>query len=247
MPNRIRPITQNTNPLENVNIPQNLRNEHRQETNSIPEEKETSLPYVETRKLPYVEPRQLPKFNTPNNIPDNVEDNFARSKDKQNKKGLFLKISIVVVILAILGAGTYFFKTLYLNKQNTPLQKMTDSSQKQIATNKLSDKVPTFDGKPTPVKWPADVKPTRMDIQLDPSSGQPVLLLTGDKAGLGTVIRSYNTTGTLTGFWVIVPDTQADVSTTPSQTTPAPTTLAPTTPAPATPAPATPAPATKKQ
>lgn len=64
----------------------------------------------------------------------------------------------------------------------------------------------SFDGSPIPVKWPADVTPTRMEIQLDPKSGDPVLMLVGDKSGLGTVIRSYSSAGALSGYWVIVPD-----------------------------------------
>lgn len=152
------------------------------------------------------------------NVPPmmDFEDEYMQEEGQKSKSNMMRNILIGFVSIAVI-AGGLFAGTKLLGNDETPL---VDGSQVTEGenTNPLSEKTPSptgettetvnFDGNPIPVKWPADVKPTRMEIQLDPHTGNPVLLLVGDKSGLGTVIRSYEQNGALSGYWVIVPDSQ---------------------------------------
>jgi len=75
-----------------------------------------------------------------------------------------------------------------------------------------------------------DIRPIRMDIHLDPVTSEPVLILVGERDGVGTVIRAHNREGELIGMWVVVPEATAPQQPAPQQ--PAPQQPAPQQPAP---------------
>lgn len=152
--------------------------------------------------------------------PFSMEDDYELESGKRKKskllKNLLLGGLAVGLLVGILFVVMYLFngdkevpfvdQTAITNGDNTnPLAKDGSTSGIGSVTKEVN-----FDGNPVPVKWPSDVKPTRMELQLDPTTGKPVLLLVGDKEGLGTVIRSYNQSGDLSGYWVIVPDSESN-------------------------------------
>lgn len=164
------------------------------------------------------EDRQAPPRNvmTPT---AHIEEEFTEQETPQKKKGGFLKIAIISVLaLSLIGLAVFGVMQLGLNQdspavdtnglvqQGENTNPLLKNAEKGSASPELAEAKAQFDGNPVPVKWPADIKPTRMEVYLDPTSGDPVLLLVGDKAGLGTVLRSYSKDGGLTGFWVIIPD-----------------------------------------
>lgn len=173
-----------------------------------------SRPYQQPQGHGYQEQPQQTRMGVPPMM--DFEEEYMEEEGKKSKSKLVRNLTIGFVALLVILGGI-FAATKLLGNDDVPLvdgSKVTEGEN----TNPLSEKAasPTgettevvdFDGNPIPIKWPADVKPTRMEIQLDPSTGKPVLLLVGDKSGLGTVIRSYQQDGKLSGYWVIVPDSQ---------------------------------------
>ncbi|MNE67569.1 hypothetical protein D3C80_1631840 [compost metagenome] len=138
------------------------------------------------------------------------------------KKGLLKKILIGFGAVAVLG-GIIYASAYMGSKGDVPFvdgSSVTGETSNALANipSLNSNQSNTFTGDPVPVKWPSDIQPTRMEVFLNPINGDPVLLLVGDKSGLGTVLRSYDKQGSLNGYWVIVPD-NATATTNTQQTT----------------------------
>lgn len=160
----------------------------------------------------YSEPAAPPRMAMPPNM--GFEEELEEENGRKNKNNLFKYIALglvgTIIIVAII-----FLVMKFTGEDATPTvdgSVVTNGQETNIlgggaaTLNTDGTETVSFDGNPIPVKWPADVTPTRMEIQLDPKTGAPVLMLVGDKSGLGTVIRSYSSTGALSGYWVIVPD-----------------------------------------
>lgn len=127
------------------------------------------------------------------------------SRKKSNK----LKMAILGVVgIVVIAAIAFLLMQVIGNDDSKVDQGALGNSNNELNITSLggSNSGNKFDGNPIPVKWPSDVTPTRMEIQLDPVTGNPILMLIGDKSGLGTVVRSYAKDGSLSGYWVIVPD-----------------------------------------
>lgn len=157
----------------------------------------------------YEAPRSIPSMNT-------VEQEFVEEKAKKKGMSTFKKVLIgflaVVILLGIFLGGAYLSSTgnMPFTNGNSIFSGSSQSDKPSLFSTKTSTK---FDGQPVPVKWPTDVKPTRMEMQLDPNTGELILLLVGEKDGVGTVIRSYDKNGNLIGYWIITPDeTSANTS-----------------------------------
>lgn len=126
-----------------------------------------------------------------------------RSRKPKDKKVIFGIIG-VVVILAVVVAIFAFGGQKDVSKVENVLEKDTIGSTSSLLGGDNSLTAGAFNGSAVEVPWPSDITPTKMEINLDPTTGDPVLMLVGEKSGVGTVIRSYNKAGALTGFWVIV-------------------------------------------
>lgn len=208
---RLRPTTNTQKPVGRVPVTRPVGRPQEAPTQSFEREEAPS-------PKNFQEPVQQPRMAMPPNMgfeEELEEDNSRKSKNNLMKYIGFGIIGTVIII------GIIFL-----------IMKMTDGGEPDILdgsavtqgqeTNPLANGAKTlngetttevnFDGNPIPVKWPSDVTPTRMEIQLDPVSGDPVLMLVGDKSGLGTVIRSYSSAGQLSGYWVIVPDSDSDAA-----------------------------------
>lgn len=218
---RLRP-TGRPAPSVPVTRPTASRQVHQQPTQSFEREGERPQPQQPNFTMNH-EPSGGGMVPPP---PFSLEDEYELENGKRNKSKLWKKLAIgagIAVVLLVIAfvvmkwgdsPMTTFDQNQITNGENTnPLAKTEGTA------SPLSSKEVSFDGNPVPVKWPSDVKPTRMELQLDPNTGQPVLLLVGDKEGLGTVIRSYNQTGDLSGYWVIVPDEESNTTNKTEETT----------------------------
>lgn len=142
-------------------------------------------------------------------------------KNKSNKK-IFIFSGILVVGLIF---GAFTLKTINSSKNNqNNLTYQQQNTVTQLPSTTNIDQTKTvlnndFNGSPFQVKWPTDIKPTRMEIMYNPVTGEPTLMLVGEKTGVGTIIRSYNSKGVLNGYWVIVPDNPSNLQPTNNQTT----------------------------
>lgn len=130
-----------------------------------------------------------------------------RNSGGNNKKLIAI---IAVVVLVIVAAVVYFISN---NNQPSVENIFSETNTMTTGENALTTNVNTAltgaDGNPVQVKWPSDITPTKMELHLDPVTGSPILMLVGEKSGLGTVVRAHDANGNLTGFWVIVTDTPA--------------------------------------
>lgn len=203
---RFRPSTNNVQkPAGRVPVTRPVGRPQEQPTQSF--EREEYSNYKEP-----VQQMQQPRMSMPPNM--GFEEEHEEESNYKSKANLFKYIGFGL-LGAVVIIGIIFMIMKMSDGGDTQTVDGTAVTQGQ-QTNPLGNGATTptgsktgevtFDGNPIPVKWPADVTPTRMEIQLDPTSGQPVLMLVGDKSGLGTVIRSYNKSGELSGYWVIVPD-----------------------------------------
>lgn len=166
-----------------------------------------------------INPRQSKQFS-------HQEDDFYPSHNQEKIKKGFPK-SIKIVLISVIVILIFLIGFRFLTNGNNPFKGIDASSilngqEDNLNSNKVGSTGSLFNsdtsnvsygGDLIPVKWPADITPTKMEIQLDPTTGDPILILIGDKSGLGTVIRSYNKSGVLTGFWVIVPDNSLSTET----------------------------------
>lgn len=209
MNKNLRPVPKNTNQPQQVSRspipvggrPQPAQQTYQQPTQSFEKEDEFAQQHA---------PRMgaMPTMG--------FEEEFERDSSKEGKSKK-LKMAIFGVLGAIILLGLVFVVMKLTDSGDPNKVSLLNGSTEAVSNNALvktdsnNSTTATFDGNPVPVKWPSDVTPTRMEIQLDPISGEPIVMLIGDKSGLGTVIRSYNKGGNLTGYWVIVPD--ADTST----------------------------------
>lgn len=164
------------------------------------EQEETQAPYS---KSPYPEAPRMGGMPPNMGFEDDYEEKGSASKKSSKFKmilfgivGVVALVGIIFLVMQLVGGNDSKVETGVLGNTNSTVG----------TTNITSETSDKFDGNPIPVKWPSDVTPTRMEIQLDPTTGAPILMLIGDKSGLGTVIRSYEKSGSLTGYWVIVPD-----------------------------------------
>lgn len=140
------------------------------------------------------------------------ETSPSQPKPKRNKKNngdkkKWLIVGGVLIVAVIAGL-------LFVNSNNKPeinvnLSDPTAQVDSSVFGETTNIAVPGADGNPVQVKWPSDITPTKMELHLDPVTGSPILMLVGDKTGLGTVVRAHDATGKLTGFWVIVTDEPA--------------------------------------
>lgn len=149
-----------------------------------------------------------------NNNGPQIEEDFSENKKETKKKTRWVGISfgiLGILVLALLG----FLLMTVLSKDEQPAP-----NSPAIQTNQLGQKSSgkgIVSGDPTPVKWPADVKPTRMEIQANPKTGEPTLMLVGDKEGMGTLVRQYSENGDLINHWLITPSTDDSLSNTPTK------------------------------
>lgn len=164
----------------------------------------------------YEEPQQRSSYSGGMRPPmEDIQREYMEEKQVKKSKGALKKVLItlgvlVVIVGLVLGAAYLgsngsipFIDTGEIaNKTET---NTTTDAQSSLLKNTTSE----FTGEPVPVKWPSDIVPTRMELQFDPVTGEQYILLVGDKNGLGTVIRSYDASGVLKGFWVVVPDEPA--------------------------------------
>ena len=129
-----------------------------------------------------------------------------RSSNGGNKKLIAI---IAVVVLLVVSAVVYFISN---NNQPSVDNVFSDTNVLTTGENAMTTvntALTGADGTPVQVKWPSDITPTKMELHLDPVTGSPILMLVGEKSGLGTVVRSHDANGNLTGFWVIVTDSPA--------------------------------------
>lgn len=138
--------------------------------------------------------------------PPMMNSKRRNSNGGSNKKLIAI---IAVVVLLVVCAIVYF-----ISNNNQPSVENVFSDTNVLTTdgtsmNTVNTALTGADGNPVQVKWPSDITPTKMELHLDPVTGSPILMLVGEKSGLGTVVRSHDANGNLTGFWVIVTDTPA--------------------------------------
>ena len=143
-----------------------------------------------------------------------IEEEFTENKKEKKKQSRWVGIALGVVgVAALVFVGVFLM--MFLSKDEQPA-----TNTPAIQTNQLGQKSSgkgIVSGDPTPVKWPADVKPTRMEIQANPKTGEPTLMLVGDKEGMGTLVRQYSENGDLINHWLITPSTDDSLSNTPTK------------------------------
>ena len=130
-----------------------------------------------------------------------------RNEKKPANKKLIFGIVGAVVAIAVVVSIFAFGGSKGVSKVENVLDSNAETTDLGSGTSLLGGNGTTtanFNGSAVEVPWPSDITPTKMEINLDPTTGDPVLMLVGEKSGVGTVIRSYNKAGALTGFWVIV-------------------------------------------
>ena len=188
--------TNKVSPRVSVNRPVPRSNYNRVERGEV------NSGYGSNTQSSYEPPRSIPSMN-------NVEKEFIEEKAKKRSsstaKKVFIGFLAVVLLLGIFLGGAYLSSTgnMPFADNNSILNGGQGNNKPNILGSNKGDK---FDGQPVPVKWPTDVRPTRMEMQLDPNTGEVILLLVGEKEGVGTILRSYNKNGNLTGYWIITPD-----------------------------------------
>lgn len=133
----------------------------------------------------------------------------VRKKRSNGNNKLPIIIGAVVLVAAIAVGGIFMVNSK--NKPNVDSSILTTTGEVDSSVFGDTTTLTTtgVNGNPVQVKWPSDITPTKMELQLDPVTGSPILMLVGEKSGLGTVVRAHDATGALTGFWVIVTDAPA--------------------------------------
>lgn len=228
MTERFRPnrnVSNNVSQRVSSRVPVNRQVPSRQEVRGSDQTEPTKQQSEPTQQRPArnqeVEQEQKRQAQTPPRRPSspmsNVEEEYIQDSSKSKKGGMLKKALIgifSIVLIAAIGIGASYYMSSNDWDPVDSSQVTGDNTSPITATSDTKDALSDFgkeefSGEPVPVKWPSDIQPTRMELFLDPQTSKPVLLLVGDKAGLGTVLRSYNQSGDLTGFWVIVPDEPA--------------------------------------
>ena len=131
-------------------------------------------------------------------------------------RGKTLLTKIIIGVAVVIGLVVLALGTVHLSSQGGfPFLRGEDQTP-PINLGLLQNRTP-FDGTPVPLKWPVDIRPIRMDIHLDPVTSEPVLILVGERDGVGTVIRAHNREGELIGMWVVVPEATAPQQPAPQQ------------------------------
>lgn len=214
---------------ENRYKPSNYgQNPARNNTNNVQQPVQPIREGGTPRQAPPVPPNRN-QANRPTNTPQPqimedrgyYEDNQPMSKTPApkvrtgNLKSKIIAGGVVVALLAACGIGLTIKSQKSKTSEQTPFAG-TNLSQ-QANTNALTSNA-TGDT-PTNVGWPSDITPTRMEIQLNPKTGEPTLILIGERSGVGTIVRSYDNSGSLTGYWAITSSSPAfaNSSTTNSQ------------------------------
>lgn len=158
------------------------------------------------QSAPIQQPNPQPEYQQPSESSYQEEyavptPGYMPVKEKGNKKLILGIIGAVVVLAVVIALFTFGGKGGDVEKVDNVLNGDTVGTTTSLLGNTNTT---NFNGSAVEVPWPSDITPTKMEINLDPTTGEPVLMLVGEKSGVGTVIRSYNKAGALTGFWVIV-------------------------------------------
>ena len=189
MDNKFKPIQRPT--YNNVNPANSYRPSYGQPQGQ---------PSPQVQQPEYQQPMEPNNYQEEYNAP--VNQNYNAPKKSGNKKivvGIVAAVAVVAVVVSIFAFG---------GKKNVDkIDNVLDETTSTVGTTSSllsGQNASSFNGSAVEVPWPSDITPTKMEINLDPTTGDPVLMLVGEKSGVGTVIRSYNKAGSLTGFWVIV-------------------------------------------
>lgn len=165
-------------------------------------------PTPQSQQVEYQQPVEQNNYQEEYNAPS---QNYKTPKSSGNKKMVIGIIAVIAIIAVVVGIFA-FGGNKGVDKVDNVLEETTPVG---TSSSLLSGQTTGgFNGSAVEVPWPSDITPTKMEINLDPTTGEPVLMLVGEKSGVGTVIRSYNKAGALTGFWVIVSSDPALTDTT---------------------------------
>ena len=190
MDNKFKPISRPTYGGSQSNTPQYNRPVYGNKPQNTPPQQPIPQPeYQQPTEQVYQE-----EYSVPNYMPV--------TKEKGNKKIIIGIIGAVVVLAVAISIFAFGGKSNDVKKVDNILSTETIGNTSSLLGENTTGA--SFNGSAVEVPWPSDITPTKMEINLDPTTGEPVLMLVGEKSGVGTVIRSYNKAGALTGFWVIV-------------------------------------------